>query len=77
MLDLSKLTAINPVDGRYEDQTKELRGICSEFGLMRLRVKVELAWFKKLSDCECWMNSPFFIRGRESAGSDRDDIFSK
>ena len=52
MRDLSKLTAINPVDGRYEDQTTELRGICSEFGLMQRRVRVELAWFKKLSECE-------------------------
>ena len=52
MLDLSKLTAINPIDGRYQDKTEELRGICSEFGLMRRRFKVELAWFKALSQCE-------------------------
>ena len=52
MLDLSKLTAINPIDGRYGDQTAELRGICSEFGLMQRRLKVELAWFKALSECE-------------------------
>ena len=52
MLDLSKLTAINPIDGRYQDQTAELRGICSEFGLMRRRLRVELAWFKALSQCE-------------------------
>ena len=52
MLDLSKLTAINPIDGRYQDQTAELRGICSEFGLMRQRLRVELAWFKALSQCE-------------------------
>ena len=51
MLDLSKLTAINPIDGRYQDQTAELRGICSEFGLMRRRLRVELAWFKALSQC--------------------------
>ena len=31
MLDLSKLTAINPVDGRYEDQTKNFGDLC-EFG---------------------------------------------
>ena len=52
MLDLSKLTAINPIDGRYQDQTAELRGICSEFGLMRRRLRVELAWFKALSQCQ-------------------------
>ena len=60
MFHLSKLTAINPVDGRYEDQTTELRAICSEFGLMQRRVKVELAWFKKLSECESVSEFPPF-----------------
>ena len=77
MLDLSKLTAINPVDGRYEDQTKELRGICSEFGLMRLRVKVELAWFKKLSDCECVDEFPPFSLEAEKALDRIETTFSQ
>ena len=67
MLDLSKLTAINPVDGRYEDQTTELRGICSEFGLMQRRVRVELAWFKKLSECEHVSEFPPFSAETQKA----------
>ncbi len=67
MRDLSKLTAINPVDGRYEDQTTELRGICSEFGLMQRRVRVELAWFKKLSECEHVSEFPPFSAETQKA----------
>ncbi len=49
---LSPLTAICPLDGRYETKTSALRSIFSEFGLMRFRVQVELTWLKHLSFCE-------------------------
>lgn len=48
---LSELTALSPADGRYAGQTKILRGIFSEFGLMRRRVAVEVRWFKALAAC--------------------------
>ena len=76
MLDLSKLTAINPIDGRYQDQTAELRGICSEFGLMRQRLKVELAWFKALSQCEDVAELPPFSVETQQALDRVEALFS-
>ena len=49
-LELSSLTAISPVDGRYARQTAELREIFSEYGLIRYRVQVEVAWLKLLAN---------------------------
>ena len=41
-MDLNSLTAVSPVDGRYASKTADLRGIFSEFALMRYRVLVEV-----------------------------------
>jgi len=49
-MELSSLTAISPVDGRYGSKTKELRPIFSEFGLIRHRVLVEIRWLQMLAD---------------------------
>jgi adenylosuccinate lyase len=48
-MDLSKLTAISPVDGRYADKVNDLRSIFSEFGLIRQRVRVEVLWLRWLA----------------------------
>ena len=48
-MELSALTAISPVDGRYQNKTDVLRPIFSEYGLFRFRVLVEIEWLKKLS----------------------------
>ncbi len=48
-MELSALTAISPVDGRYQNKTNVLRPIFSEYGLFRFRVLVEIEWLKKLS----------------------------
>jgi adenylosuccinate lyase len=48
-MNLSMLTAISPIDGRYASKVDALRPIASEFGLMRARVEVELAWIKSLA----------------------------
>ena len=48
-MDLSSLTAISPLDGRYGDKTAELRPIFSEYGLMRHRVLVEVRWLQLLA----------------------------
>ncbi len=44
------LTAISPVDGRYEDKTKHLQGIASEYGLIKYRVAIEIHWLKLLTE---------------------------
>ena len=48
-MDLSALTAISPVDGRYQNKTDVLKPIFSEYGLFKFRVLVEIEWLKKLS----------------------------
>ncbi len=48
-MELSEITAISPVDGRYANKTAELRPYCSEHGLIRRRVTVEIEWFKALA----------------------------
>ncbi|MGQ0657498.1 MAG: adenylosuccinate lyase [Chromatiales bacterium] len=50
-MDLSPLTGISPLDGRYADKTAELRPLFSEYGLIRHRVIVEVAWLKLLAGC--------------------------
>lgn len=44
------LTALSPLDGRYRQRAFPLRDTLSEFGLMRQRVRVELAWFRQLAE---------------------------
>ncbi len=48
-MELSSLTAISPLDGRYGNKTAGLRPIFSEFGLMRYRVLVEIRWLQFLA----------------------------
>lgn len=59
-MELSSLTAISPLDGRYESKVSELRSIFSEYGLMRFRVEVELNWLKKLAACPQISEVPAF-----------------
>lgn len=49
-MQLSPLTAVSPLDGRYAGKLTPLRSIASEFGYMKYRVQVELAWFEGLSE---------------------------
>jgi len=48
-MELSSLTAVSPIDGRYGDKVSPLRAIFSEFGLLKFRVEVEVRWLQKLS----------------------------
>ena len=48
-MELSALSAISPVDGRYGSKVKSLRPIFSEFGLIKYRVTVEVRWLQKLA----------------------------
>lgn len=49
-LDLSALTALSPIDGRYGGQAalQQLRGLMSEYGLMKFRILIEV--------CRSWAN---------------------
>lgn len=48
-MELSALTAVSPVDGRYGSKTADLRAVFSEFGLIKARVTVEVRWLQKLA----------------------------
>ncbi|MBQ5551315.1 MAG: adenylosuccinate lyase, partial [Bacteroidales bacterium] len=49
-MELTELTAISPVDGRYRSKTNDLAEYFSEFGLIKYRVLVEVEYFIAL--CE-------------------------
>ncbi|WP_420147776.1 adenylosuccinate lyase [Spirosoma sp.] len=49
-MELTALTAISPVDGRYRKQVEALAPYFSEFGLIRYRVRIEIEYFIAL--CE-------------------------
>ena len=49
-MNLSALSALSPLDGRYASKVAALRPLLSEFGLMHRRVQVEVEWFIALSD---------------------------
>jgi adenylosuccinate lyase len=48
-MELTALTAISPVDGRYGSKVSVFRNIFSEYGLIRNRVTVEIRWLQKLA----------------------------
>jgi len=47
--DLSPLTALSPLDGRYAEKTAPLRALASEWALIRYRLLVEIAWLRRLA----------------------------
>jgi len=49
-MELSPLTAVSPLDGRYASKTQSLRAIFSEYGLIRCRLKVEIRWLQQLAE---------------------------
>ena len=48
-MELTALTAISPIDGRYAEKTAGLRPLFSEYGLIRYRALVEVRWLQALS----------------------------
>jgi len=47
-MDLSALTAVSPIDGRYRSKIDELVPYFSEYGLFRYRIRVEVEYFISL-----------------------------
>ena len=43
-MSMTPLTALSPLDGRYQRHTNELAAIFSESGLIRYRLRVEIEW---------------------------------
>ena len=48
-MELTTLSAVSPLDGRYADKITPLREIFSEYGLIAKRVTVEVRWLQSLA----------------------------
>ena len=48
-MQLSSLTALSPLDGRYASKVADLRPVFSEYGLIKARVTVEVRWLQMLA----------------------------
>lgn len=53
-----QLLALSPLDGRYQAKLIDLAAIFSEYGLIKNRVKVELAWLQHLTSLLLKTGSP-------------------
>ena len=73
-MELSPLTAISPIDGRYAGKSESLRSIFSEYGLIRHRVLVEIRWLQALSNHPAITEVPVFSK---KANSLLDSIISE
>lgn len=49
-MQVSPLTALSPLDGRYAGKVQALRPVFSEYGLIRARVTVEVRWLQMLAE---------------------------
>ncbi|KAL1300200.1 hypothetical protein HN51_044866 [Arachis hypogaea] len=63
---LSGLTALSPLDGRYWGKVKELAPFMSEYGLIYYRVLVEIKWLLKLSQIPEIVEVPSFSEDARS-----------
>ncbi len=59
---LSPLTALSPLDGRYQSKTASLRPYFSEYGLIHARVTVEIEWLIHLSNRQEIAEVPTFSK---------------
>ncbi|XP_058181826.1 uncharacterized protein LOC131300137 isoform X2 [Rhododendron vialii] len=64
--ELSSLTALSPLDGRYWDKVKDLAPYLSEYGLIYYRVVVEIKWLLKLSEMPQVLEVPRFSKEAKS-----------
>ena len=61
-MDLSALTAISPVDGRYRNQVHHLDQYFSEFALIRYRILIEIEYFIALSEKKFFVLKPAQVK---------------
>jgi len=66
MSTLTSLSAVGPIDGRYQDKTASLSKYFSELGLIRYRVRVEVEYYIALAQCDA-------VTGLKEL--DRDTVF--
>jgi adenylosuccinate lyase len=76
-MELSALSAISPIDGRYGSKAQSLRNYFSEFGLIKYRVIVEVRWLQQLSLAEHIEEVPAFDDAANKWLNDIVDNFSE
>ncbi len=57
-MQLSSLTAISPIDGRYFGKTNVINTIFSEFGLIKYRVLIEVKWLQAMANNDEFVEVP-------------------
>ena len=72
-MNFSSLTAISPIDGRYQSKTKSLQPYFSEFGLIKYRVRVEVEYLIALAT---WKLKPLADFPLDKAGELRNIYLS-
>lgn len=75
-LPLTALTALSPLDGRYEKKVAALRGAFSEFALIKFRIHVEVEWLIALSLEPAIAELPAFSAATQQMLRDRIVAFS-
>ena len=75
-LSLSPLTALSPLDGRYEKQVAGLRAFFSEYALIRYRIQVEVEWLIALSLESGITDLPLFSKTTQHELRDRIATFA-
>lgn len=75
-LPLTALTALSPLDGRYERKVAALRGAFSEFALIKFRIHVEVEWLIALSLETAIQELPPFTAATQRELRDRVAAFS-
>ncbi len=76
-MNLSSLTAVSPVDGRYASKTAALRPYFSEYGLIHHRVLVELRWLQALARHDQISEVPAFSNSANDVLNAIDSEFSE
>jgi len=54
------MLSISPLDGRYQAQCADLNNLCSEYGLMRYRLIIEVKWLQHLATLSAIKEIPAF-----------------
>jgi len=73
-MQVSPLTALSPLDGRYAGKVQALRPVFSEYGLIKARVTVEVRWLQMLAENSGVTEVPLFSK---EANSLLDGIISE
>ncbi len=76
-MELSALTAISPIDGRYRGKTSGLDDFFSEFALIRYRVKVEIEYFIALAQLPLPQLTGIAIPENGTSITDKQEIYCR